>query len=87
MARLLLLVFVLFLLLTVLRGLRIFFTAVFRKPGPGGTTRPGAAHAEEMVRDPICGTWIDRRLAVVGRRGAETIPVCSEDCRRRLEAG
>jgi len=81
MARLLLLVFVLLLLMTVLRGLRIFFTAVFRKPGPG------PAREQEMVRDPVCGTWIDRRLALEGRRGADSVPVCSEDCRRRLEAG
>jgi len=40
-----------------------------------------------MVRDPVCGTWLDRRLAVAARRGAETVSVCSENCRRRLEAG
>jgi YHS domain-containing protein len=39
-----------------------------------------------MVRDPVCGTWIDRGLAVLVRRGAETVPVCSDECRRRLEA-
>ena len=40
-----------------------------------------------MARDPICGAWFDRRLAVRGHLGAETVEVCSEDCRRRLEAG
>ena len=40
-----------------------------------------------MVRDPVCGTWIDRRLALpVVRRGGETLSVCSETCRRSLEA-
>jgi hypothetical protein len=90
-ARLVLFVLVLFFLLTILRGLRIFFRAVF----PGGVPRPGSAGGGtrppalegEMVRDPVCGTWLDRRLAVAARRGAETVPVCSEDCRRRLEAG
>ena len=38
-----------------------------------------------MVRDPVCGTWIDRRLALAARNGEEWIPVCSEQCRQRLE--
>ena len=86
MARLVLLVFALFLFLTVLRGLRIFFAAVFHPPGPASRSRSGAAREEEMVRDPVCGTWIDRRLALNGRRGAETVAVCSEKCLRALEA-
>jgi hypothetical protein len=86
MARVLLLVFALFLLLTVLRGLRIFFQAFFRGSRPGPAARGGGPREEEMVRDPVCGTWIDRRLALPARRGAETIAVCSEQCRRSLEA-
>ncbi len=39
-----------------------------------------------MIRDPVCGTWIDRRLALPVRRGGETLAVCSETCRRSLEA-
>jgi len=73
-------------LLTVLRGLRIFFQAV-RSSGqaPGGRRRP-APREEEMVRDPVCGTWIDRKLALSVQRGGETIAVCSPECRRSLEA-
>ena len=40
-----------------------------------------------MVRDPVCGTWIDRRLALAGMRAGRSVPVCSEKCRRALEAG
>ena len=39
-----------------------------------------------MVRDPVCGTWIDRRLALPAQRGGEAVAVCSEKCRRALEA-
>lgn len=87
MAKLALYLLVLFFLLTVLRGLRIFFHAVFPRgvPRPGGS-RPPALEGE-MVRDPVCGTWLDRRLALAAKRGSETVAVCSEDCRRRLEAG
>lgn len=86
MARILLFVFVAFLLLTVLRGLRIFFQAVFRGPGATRSVRRGGTLEGEMVRDPVCGTWIDRKLALTARRGEETISVCSEACLRRLEA-
>lgn len=87
MARILLFVFVLFLLLTVLRGLRIFFQAVFRSPGAARPAGRGGTLEAEMVRDPVCGTWIDRKLALTARRDDETIWVCSEACLRRLEAG
>jgi len=88
MAKLLLYVLVLFFLLTVLRGFRIFFRAVFPKAEGPPRTRPEPARLDgEMIRDPVCGTWLDRRLALPARRGAETVSVCSEDCRRRLEAG
>ena len=40
----------------------------------------------ELVRDPVCGTWIDRRIALCGRSGGEAVPVCSETCRRLLES-
>jgi hypothetical protein len=68
--------------LLVLRTLRILSAALF--PRTSRRARPAAEG--EMVRDPVCGTWIDRRLALAGRRGAEWIPVCSEECRGQLEA-
>ena len=85
MARAVLLVFALFAMLVVLRGLRIFFEAVRRSGTPG--RRASSPPLEgDMVRDPVCGKWIDRRLALPARQGGETISVCSEGCRRSLEA-
>jgi hypothetical protein len=84
MARAVLLVFALFAMLVVIRGLRIFFEAVRRSGTLGRRASP--PREGDMVRDPVCGTWIDRRLALPARRGDETIPVCSERCRRSLEA-
>jgi hypothetical protein len=75
-------VLLVFLILAILRIARPLLHAG-RARAAGRATRPIEA---EMVRDPVCGTWIDRRLAVPGRRGAETVPVCSEQCRRRLES-
>jgi hypothetical protein len=76
-------VFLVFLFLAILRMARPLLHAGRAKYAGRSSARPIEA---EMVRDPVCGTWIDRRLAVAGRRGAETVPVCSEQCRRRLES-
>jgi hypothetical protein len=34
----------------------------------------------------VCGTWIDRRLAMPAGGGAGVVSVCSEKCRNALEA-
>jgi hypothetical protein len=86
MVRLVLLLFALFLFLVVLRGLRIFFAAVFRNAPTARSADSPDAREEVMIRDPVCGVWIDRRLALSARRGGEIVPVCSEKCLRLLEA-
>ena len=86
MARLLLVLFVVFMLLTVIRGLRIFLRAFLRDTaGPRPASGPPAVRQAEMVRDPVCGTWIDRSIALTGSRGGVAVPVCSDECRRALE--
>lgn len=70
-----------FLVLALLRALRQWLA-------PRRTSRgPSVPREAEMVRDPVCGTWIDRRLALTVERRGETVPVCSERCRKLLEAG
>ena len=76
----LLLLFLILLLLRVLRQLLAFFFA----PRARGSTPPREV-AGEMVRDPICGTWIDRRLALSAGRGRAAVAVCSEKCRDAVE--
>jgi hypothetical protein len=50
-------------------------------------SRPaGRSVTANLVHDPICGTWIDRRIALPAARGREVVPVCSEKCRRLLES-
>jgi hypothetical protein len=83
MARLAIVVFLVFVALLVLRILRVFAEGLLRHgPGRGGAPREVEG---EMVRDPVCGTWIDRRLAVAVRGPGGWVPVCSEKCRARLE--
>lgn len=74
-----------FLALLALRMLHVFALSLGR--GPASRTGAGGGESEgEMVRDPVCGTWIDRRLALTVLRGDEAVSVCSEKCRRQLEA-
>ena len=79
MARIAIFLFLFFALLLVLRLIRVFLSARLR-----GSSRPTVDG--EMVRDPVCGTWVDRRIALAGRKGGEWFPVCSEKCRQSLES-
>ncbi|MEJ2076871.1 MAG: hypothetical protein P8020_00665 [Acidobacteriota bacterium] len=46
--------------------------------------------SHSVVKDPICGTYVDRDLALPFRSGEETLYFCSEACReeysRRVSA-
>jgi YHS domain-containing protein len=79
MARVAIFLFLFFAALLVLRLIRVFLAARLR-----GASRPTVEG--EMVRDPVCGTWVDRRIALAGRKGGEWFPVCSEKCRQSLES-
>ena len=80
MARIAIFLFLFFAILLFLRVLRVFLAPHLRASGPRPTI------TGEMVRDPVCGTWVDRRLALAGRRGGEWFPVCSEECKKSLES-
>ena len=55
---------------------------LLRRPVSRGT-RPPVAVSDELVKDPVCQTYVVRSRAVRGR-GAEGAPYfCSEDCARR----
>ena len=83
MLRIALLIFLVLVLLLVLRVVRIFAAAYRSRPGSGN---PPEAVEGEMVRDPVCGTWIDRRLALAAKSSGQWVPVCSEKCRASAES-
>ena len=37
----------------------------------------------EMVRDPVCGTYVDKDSAITVRNGEQTIHFCSYECRQK----
>jgi hypothetical protein len=72
----------LFCILLVLRAARLFLAALF---GQGRRHAPPPLPVEgDMVRDPVCGVWIDRRLALAAGPEPNGPAVCSETCRRAL---
>jgi hypothetical protein len=74
----------LFSILLVLRAIRALLSFLFGSPA-----RPPAAPREiagEMIRDPVCGTWVDRRLALPAGQGNAVVAVCSQKCREALES-
>jgi hypothetical protein len=83
MIRIALVIFLVLVVLLVLRVLRIFAAAYLSRPGSG---KPPGAVEGEMVRDPVCGTWIDRRLALAAKSSGQWVPVCSEKCRASAES-
>jgi YHS domain-containing protein len=42
--------------------------------------------ANKMVKDPICGMYLDPRLAVSFKNKSETVYFCSDECRRKFKA-
>ena len=82
MARAVLLVVAVFFVLLAWRALRLAIAAFFRPASPA--RRPPPVEGE-LIRDPICGAWVDRRVALSGVRGGKTVSVCSDRCRALLE--
>ena len=62
-----------------------FFLALFT----GSARRSGSKNvpkgaANYMVKDPVCGMYMDSRLAVRLEKDNETIYFCSEECRKKF---
>ncbi len=43
-----------------------------------------AGQIEEMLQDPVCGTWVPVSQALSIQRGKETIHFCSVECRDKF---
>ena len=55
----------------------------------GATQRPQVPPSQgvKLVRDPVCGTYVDRSRAVSVRGSREVHYFCSEDCRTAYRQG
>jgi uncharacterized protein len=71
----------LLLLIVVLWSLRTFLARIFgaspRRPAPGENA------SNNMVKDPVCGMYMDSRLAVRIENRKEAHYFCSEECKNK----
>ena len=57
--------------------------------GGGGKTQPKKAAPENssvMVKDPVCGMYMDSRLTVSLEKRGEIVYFCSEECKKKYLA-
>jgi uncharacterized protein len=71
------------LFLIVLRLVLRFLHGLFQGLAPGTATsgRRQPRVAEQLVRDPVCGTYLPRARALTAGSGAAIRYFCSEQCR------
>lgn len=56
---------------------RVLDAVIAGARGEGGAARP----AVKLVRDPVCGTFVQPRTALSSASGGQTHFFCSEKCR------
>ncbi len=82
MVRLLLLVLLAVLIFLLVRAAIAGFLAGFRGGGRAGAPR---ALRNELVKDPVCETYVPRRTAVSRTAGAATYYFCSPACAAKFK--
>lgn len=70
-------------ILLVQRLLALLFGTHLRRQVNPGSQKPGGKDSKRMVKDPVCGMYMDPRLALQleNKRGA--FYFCSEECRSK----
>ncbi|NWG12023.1 MAG: YHS domain-containing protein [Acidobacteria bacterium] len=88
-------------MLTLLWRLLIFIAAIFMiraflamifgggqiRKRDGSSKRAGEPEAKKMVKDPVCGMYMDPRLALHLKERGGDFYFCSEECRRKFLSG
>lgn len=67
------------------RILGFLFGPVTRQPGPAA--QAGDSDNKKMVRDPVCGMYLDPRLAISLKDRKDTHYFCSQECRQKFTTG
>jgi uncharacterized protein len=69
-------------------GYRLLEGVIEGATGPRSRRRGGVpSKGTQMVRDPVCGTFVVQSRALTAVRGGQAAWFCSEECRRRWQAG
>jgi YHS domain-containing protein len=62
---------------------RRLLAKIFGSSRPKKMDRSAEGASSNMVKDPVCGMYMDSRLAIRIEKRAETLYFCSEDCKKR----
>jgi len=73
----------LFLLIFILWLLWRLFAKLLTAARPNGAGENAAAGPNNMVKDPICGMYMDSRLAIRMEKRKEILYFCSEECKNK----
>jgi YHS domain-containing protein len=60
---------------------------LLRRPLSRGTGGAEGSRRDELVKDPVCGTYVVRARAVTRDEGGSPRYFCSTDCARRYLSG
>jgi YHS domain-containing protein len=71
------------LLLFVLFLLRRFIAAFVKSPNRAQKDGSSQDAGNRMVKDPVCGMYMDQRLAVKLEKRSEVVHFCSEECKNK----
>ena len=70
-------------LILILWLLRRFLGSILGSPKQPEATAPPEGVSNNMVKDPVCGMYMDSRLAVRLENRRATFYFCSEDCKNK----
>ena len=68
-----------------LQGIKIGMSVRTAEPRGGAQSGP-PAHGVQMVKDPVCGTYVVPERALSVSVGRETVYFCSAACRDKFRA-
>ena len=73
-------------ILLIALGIWIFrrLLMAFQKPQKTGSPQTPAGAENTMVKDPVCGMYMDSRLAIRLENQTEALFFCSEECRQKF---
>ncbi len=63
--------------------LRYFMVALKGSSKKAGSKGNSARSANQMVKDPVCGMYMDSRLAVRLEESEKAFYFCSEECKKK----
>ena len=62
---------------------RLFMNDNKKKAEKEAETKKKRVNSGEMVKDPVCGTYVDKDSAITVRNGEQTLYFCSYECRKK----